>query len=171
MNKCVGSQTQELPGWHLKTALHGGQGQIGKGADHSRLVDDTFISKGTYIGGLSCETTRRVDFSTPCWNLNSLYKLASGTFTIQMFSTTHCSLKVSSLKRAPTVGTVGIMSFQRPRRAWGASNCPGHIFSMTFFKEVPNKYLRKCYASFDQTRILYFSAANNFRAKFNITLQ
>ena len=33
-------------------------------------------------------------------------------YTIQMVSTTHCSLKAASLKMTPTEGTVGRSTFQ-----------------------------------------------------------
>lgn len=35
------------------------------------------------------------------------------TYTVQMVSTTHCSLKAPSPKLAPSVGTVGRMSIPR----------------------------------------------------------
>lgn len=35
-------------------------------------------------------------------------------YTIQMVSTTHCSLKAASLKIIPTEGTVGRNTFQGP---------------------------------------------------------
>ena len=47
MNKCVDSQTQELPGWNLKLSpVQKGQKRPKKAADHSRLVGGRVHKQG-----------------------------------------------------------------------------------------------------------------------------
>lgn len=52
-------------------------------------------------------------------------------YTIQMVSTTHCSLKAASLKMTPTEGTVGRSTFQGWGREWRICDFPGPALGST----------------------------------------
>lgn len=188
-HKCVGSQIQELPMWNLKLAPYTkGKDRLkikGTDQDYSRLVCDRFKKKGKVQYLKVCLGHLTIGRSLyPLARILTVYTEAFTGFSHVYHPdglTTHCSLNnTTSLKTAPTAGTVGGMYIQRTRNGVRSPYCPGpapgstgsHVFSMSFCNKMPNEYLKMCYPSFGQTiRIQYFSAASKFRAKFNIIFQ
>lgn len=124
----------------LQTGLHGGQGKTKERDSHSRLAEAGLTSKGTYNNlRLVLGTTRWADH-VPMRILIAYRALMwSVTYTVQMVSSTHYSLKPASLKTVPTVGTVGGVYIPRTGKDWGASHFLGpsqgstgdHVLSMT----------------------------------------
>ena len=98
-----------------------------KEADHSRLVGGRFNKQRNLHTRLVLATQSRVDLCTHRQNLKFTQRLKGGsvTYTIQVVSTTHCSLKAASLKMGPTVGTVGRVYLPRAGEGRGASDCLG----------------------------------------------
>ena len=136
-----------------------------KEAGHWRLTVGRFKKQGNLYSSLVLGS-QKTKISVPFPFLPSILKLyiealmVSFIYTVQMVSTTHCTLKAASLKMTPTEGTVGRSSFQGPGREWRICDFPGSDRGSTCSLHASLQhmaYLTRCSSSNLLSKIKFIS--------------